>query len=138
MKCKDACDKISPWIDGELSLEIDEEISRHVSTCKSCQRQTRQLKELSTVLGQLSPHLAAPDLKTKTLERFDRLVAQGSTEKWFSQYDWFVRTAMAMGMAAGLYTGVRLGLSIASGSNSAEGFVSSVLYFSGGLLLSWV
>ncbi len=138
MKCMEANEKIDSWIDGELAPEAERAVDQHLSTCRQCHRQALELKRLSEMLERIPARLPSRDLKFKTLDRFEDLVAAGPVKTSLFQFDWLMRTAMAMGMAAGLYTGCRLGLDLASNSDTVHGFVSSVLYFSGGLLLSWV
>ena len=137
MRCKDARKKIVHWVDGELSPQIEREISLHVRTCEQCRKKAAQLNFLSELLDKIPSELPSSDLKSKTLEQFEKLV-KVQTKTAFIKFDWVMRTAMAMGMAAGLFTGVGLGLNLASSGDAVQSGVSSVLYFSGGLLLSWV
>lgn len=53
MKCNEICDKLSLYIDNELSNEEMLQMGEHLQSCENCQKELEEYKELISVLQSL-------------------------------------------------------------------------------------
>lgn len=85
MKCNEICDKLSLYIDNELSDEEMQQIEEHLQSCENCQMELKEYKNLISILQSL-PEEEPPEgycnrLHNKLLENS----SQSSTKKAISK-----------------------------------------------------
>lgn len=68
MKCQEAQEHLSAWLDDELDTAISVAVAAHIDHCEACQRQWFKLRALDAALSDLVAP-APPDLAAKVLAR---------------------------------------------------------------------
>jgi anti-sigma factor RsiW len=109
MSCDRAKSQIFPYVDGELSRELRQEVEAHLAGCAACRRLVEQeLTFRDRYAGRLRPDPAPPHVR----ESVDRLLGglvgaptRAQHRRW--------RTWAAAGVAAVLLLGVGIGLGVA-------------------------
>ena len=76
MKCNEICDKLSLYIDNELSNEEMLQMEEHLQSCENCQKELEEYKKIISVLQSL-PEVEPPvgyckRLHNKLLENSDQ------------------------------------------------------------------
>ena len=97
MKCHEAQEQLSAWLDGELDGEVRARISQHLAGCVTCRRELAQLEALNAALGSLAVP-APPDLAAKVLARL-----APPRRRWWQN----------LALAASLVVGIALGGALA-------------------------
>jgi anti-sigma factor RsiW len=62
MTCRELFERLSEYVDGELSQEICEEIRRHMDGCEPCVAFTRTLRKTAEVCRRLPSRPIPPDV----------------------------------------------------------------------------
>jgi len=90
-------ERLSAWLDGELSPEERREVAAHLEVCEKCRRELAALERLDAALGNLD----APTPARLTARVLDRLQPR-------RRYRW-----QSLAMAASLILGIVLGGTLA-------------------------
>ncbi len=90
-------EKLSAWLDGELSTAERGEVAAHLEVCEECRRELDQLQRLDAALGSLEA-AAPPRLAARVLER-----VQPRRRYWWQ----------SLALAASLILGIVLGGTLA-------------------------
>lgn len=76
MTCREMFERLSEYVDGELSQEICEEIRRHMEGCNPCVAFAKTLKTTADLCRRLPsqpiPHDVAADLRSFLSSHFPR------------------------------------------------------------------
>ncbi len=91
--CKQARERLSAWLDGELEAQERREVAAHLEICPECRGELALLSRLDAALGTLEAPLP-PRLPEKVLERL----------RPRRRYWW-----QSLAMAASLVLGIALG-----------------------------
>jgi anti-sigma factor RsiW len=62
MTCRELFERLSEYVDGELSREICEEIRRHMEGCKPCVAFAKTLKTTAEMCRRLPSRPVPPDI----------------------------------------------------------------------------
>lgn len=106
MNCDLAKSHMFPYVDGELTRELREEMDAHLSGCAACRRLVDQERAFQEAyLTRLRPDPAPPELRQKVDRLLDRLVATESLRRG-RHAPWIYATAAAVLLAVGVAVGV--------------------------------
>jgi anti-sigma factor RsiW len=97
MACTQMRERLSAWLDGELTAEERREVAAHLEVCTACSRELALLKELDAALGTLAAPLPA--------QLPERVLARLQPRR---RYGW-----QSLAMAASLVLGIALGGALA-------------------------
>jgi anti-sigma factor (TIGR02949 family) len=64
MTCRELFERLSEYVDGELSQEICEEIRRHMDGCEPCVAFAKTLKKTAEICRRLPSKPIPPDVAT--------------------------------------------------------------------------
>ena len=105
MKCNEICDKLSLYIDNELSHEEMQQVEEHLQSCEKCQKELEEYKNLISVLQGL-PEEEPPEgyckrLHKKLLENSPQSKSSkaASIFKNFNRYKWLKYGSIAVALA---------------------------------------
>ena len=105
MKCNEICDKLSLYIDNELSHEEMQQVEEHLQSCEKCQKELEEYKNLISVLQGL-PEEEPPEgyckrLHKKLLENSPQSKSSkaASIFKNFNRYKWLKYGSIAAALA---------------------------------------
>jgi anti-sigma factor RsiW len=62
MTCRELFERLSEYVDGELSQEVCEEIQRHMEGCESCVAFAKTLKKTAEACRRLPSRPIPPDV----------------------------------------------------------------------------
>jgi anti-sigma factor RsiW len=62
MTCRELFERLSEYVDGELSREICEEINRHMEGCEPCVAFAKTLKKTADLCRRLPSHPIPPEV----------------------------------------------------------------------------
>ena len=62
MKCSEAQDRLSAYVDNELPAELREQVAAHVSSCSACAAQVEFARELSSEVRAMPTPAPPPGL----------------------------------------------------------------------------
>ncbi|HHY45016.1 MAG TPA: DUF4349 domain-containing protein [Firmicutes bacterium] len=83
MICLDMQERLSAYLDGDLSPEEMKEVAGHLSGCESCQAVLTELRQVRDALRSL-PEVEVPaDLHSSIMERLRPHMKQKKEKKWF-------------------------------------------------------
>lgn len=83
MICLDMQERLSAYLDGDLSPEEMKEVAGHLSGCESCQAVLTELRQVRDALRSL-PEVEVPaDLHSSIMERLRPHMKQEKEKKWF-------------------------------------------------------
>lgn len=83
MICLDMQERLSAYLDGDLSPEEMKEVAGHLSGCESCQAVLTELRQVRNKLRSL-PEVEVPaDLHSSIMERLRPHMKQKKEKKWF-------------------------------------------------------
>jgi len=68
MKCGSMLDRLSEYLDGELSAELTREIESHMADCECCSCFIQSLKASMEAVHQLERKDVPDDIRTRVLE----------------------------------------------------------------------
>lgn len=71
MDCSTARERLSLYLDGELSISEMKLVAEHVEVCTSCRAELSSLEETVALVRSLEPLEVPPELKDKILARYD-------------------------------------------------------------------
>jgi hypothetical protein len=135
MKCRDAREKFSAWVDGELPEEAAAHLSRHTAACRSCAREAEMLRRLGAMLDRLPAAPAPPHLSQVTLRRFRQEIENPGLVEWWRGLGLAMRGAVCSAAIGGLVLGGGLGSSLpALQTAAAAPGLLSIVYHTGGIL----
>ena len=133
MNCQNCMNRLSAFMDGELTLSEAERITRHLDDCPICRRRASELREMTAALNRL-PSLTAPStLSRRTLKRYRMAMERPGMADWWQSLNLVMRSAVCGVALGGLLCGAVLGTSLVTlaptGSagpyqilNASEGF----------------
>lgn len=133
MNCKNCTNRLSAWVDGELSVSEAERITRHLKACPACRQHASELREMSAALDRL-PSLRVPSaLSRQTLKAYRMAMERPGMADWWQSLNLVMRSAVFGVALGGLLCGAVLGTSLVTlaptGSagpyqmlNASEGF----------------
>jgi anti-sigma factor RsiW len=133
MNCQDCINRLSAWVDGELSVPEADRITRHLDTCPACRRHASQLQEITTALDHLPAPSAPSTLSRQTLKAYRMVMERPGMADWWRSLNMVMRSAVCGAALGGLLCGAVLGTSLVTlaptGSaspyqilNASEGF----------------
>lgn len=93
-KCEEVRERLSAWLDGELSEEGRAQVAAHLESCAACRRELAQLTALNAALAEL----AAPPVPLGLAER---VLARVQPSRRF----WWQNLALAASLVMGLVLG---------------------------------
>jgi len=95
MQCKQACNHLSAYLDGELSAELAAAVRAHVATCPACRQMLEELQATANLLGRLPVRPAPRALAADVLREVEcRLLApEGAGETAPSERTLAIRRA---------------------------------------------
>ncbi|MGQ9920904.1 MAG: anti-sigma factor family protein [Desulfobacca sp.] len=100
MDCREVQEKLSAYLDGELSPRQQELVARHLDGCQACRRELQIWQQLWEAL--LREPVAAPaDLTARVLARLPG-----------RQRQWWQNLALAASLLLGIILGGQLGLAV--------------------------
>ena len=135
MQCQDVIERLSAWVDGELSAVEAKSMDQHIGHCPACAREAEDLKKLASYLDSLPP-VTAPDLLARrTLRAFRDALDRPSLAEWWADLSVAMRSAACGVALAGMVCGMVLAISLTVWPESApvHPYFQSV-YTVGGLL----
>jgi hypothetical protein len=97
MKCGAARDRLLSYLDGEIPLEEEEQVTAHLGVCAGCRSEESALRETEAALRSLAEIGAAPDLAAD-LRR--RIASEGKRR---SAWRWAYVPAAAAAAAAAIF-----------------------------------
>lgn len=99
MKCHEAREFFSPYLDGELTPAEINILERHLERCPACRRELSRWQELSqTLQGLAAPVTAPPDFAAAVAAR---VAARQQPRPWQSLRRWAAAAAAVAVLAAG-------------------------------------
>ncbi|MGE5372345.1 MAG: DUF4349 domain-containing protein [Solirubrobacterales bacterium] len=109
MKCYDARELLSPYIDNEIAENDRAVLDQHLASCHRCSAELRELRRMVEGLHQLPPVNVPPDFMNRLHERLqaEKVVplkgAQYRDLRTRSRAGWFAASAAAVALTVGIY-----------------------------------
>jgi hypothetical protein len=82
MNCEGKTEKISQYIDGELSKEEKEELEKHLLSCQVCQKEMEKLRKVKEAVVSLGLPEITEEEDEALLKRIEEKTAQQRKYKW--------------------------------------------------------
>jgi hypothetical protein len=82
MSCEERVEKISQYIDGELSKEEKEELEKHLLSCKACQKEMEKLKKAKEAVRALGFPEMSKEEGEALLKRIEEKGVRQRKYKW--------------------------------------------------------
>lgn len=102
MSCAELSDLLYPFVDGELSVEQNVSLLKHLELCPACAARVARERELRGLVARASTEAGGPELQALVGAALDRAQAEGSTP----------RRARWLSLAAGLLVTLGVGLGL--------------------------
>jgi len=128
---------MNTWIDGELSPDKRAVFEDHLTGCKACSAQAKDLRRLTALLGKRLPARPSSGLKKRTLSLFIQETGQGEVGYWWKELGWGMHAAMMASVLIGLGIGYQLGADWIGAQQLGQYSIFGFLFSAGGLLSSW-
>jgi anti-sigma factor (TIGR02949 family) len=107
MNCDLAKSHVFPYVDGELTRELREEMNAHLSGCAACRRLVDQERAFQgAYVARLRPDPAPPELRQKVDRLLDGLVVAEHRRRRMRSAPWIYVAAAAVLLAVGVTVGV--------------------------------
>jgi len=113
MKCKDICNRLDAWVDGELSLDEAREVTAHLDRCSACRKEAMALTALARALDNLQPVPAPQGFSRQVRLAVRALADPPSLVQWWHHLTLIWRGAVCGAALAGLVFGAVMGTSVA-------------------------
>lgn len=79
MDCRDVCDQMSAYLDGQLPPDVEAAVRAHLDDCPECRALLKELRGVTAILGRLPDHPAPTHLAEDIdLEIQRRLILDGT------------------------------------------------------------
>jgi len=104
MNCDYCKDKLSAFIDNELSTEERFQMEEHLKTCPSCAQEAETLNQLGVILGGMPEETPSPAFMQTTVNKAAVILRRSLREKLFLNPVFsFIRNAAAIVFAPDRY-----------------------------------
>lgn len=103
MNCEQAREKISLYIDGELSKDQAEELENHMKDCKECHEEYLSLLQVVESVKAIEPLALAEDFSEELKEKLEKTQNADTPSKKTLFQRWTKRTGLAAILVAGVF-----------------------------------
>lgn len=111
MNCIETRKQLDAWVDGEMSTETADRITRHLKGCPACRLEAERLERIVAALDELPPKAAPAGLSCKTLRAFRAGMEKPGMADWWRELTLSMRSAICGVTLAGLLCGAVLSTS---------------------------
>jgi len=110
MECRDAIDRLSPFLDDELDPVASAEVASHVESCPDCAAALEQQRKLHSILERdLEYHPASDLLRARVMRDFQAAVRSGARARpAVRPWHWLGAAAAVLALASGTWLATTL------------------------------